>query len=292
MTLDALGQDAEVNLMRAIAPHLQFNNFVDVGAERGAIAQALFSCSLQGVLFEPLPRHFRALQTWVDPRRGAVFPWAISDADGDRDLFVATDAAGDELDHFHSLQPARQEGVFQHEEKIQVRCRSLDSLSRDGILPKEIGLLKTDTEGNDLNVLRGLGGLRPELVVCEYFTDGLYEGWRDGDPELAIRQMRELGYSKYVAFKHYNGLDLCVSGPCAFVPNQWGNLFFFSEELFARTRNEIADTMQHFERKLVSDWDHINADRVAKESVIRELLERQATGVANNGGVPPGLSAD
>ena len=101
---DALGQSAEIELMCLLAPYLQAKSFVDVGAEKGAIASALFQSGLVGTLFEPLPRHLPALQALAQRYGGNVYPWAVADADDTRQFHVATDAEGRELDYFHSLE--------------------------------------------------------------------------------------------------------------------------------------------------------------------------------------------
>ena len=275
---DALGQAAEIELMCLLAPCLRAKSFVDVGAEKGAIASALFECGLAGVLFEPLPRHLPALQALASHHGGAVYPWAITDADGTREFHVATDAEGAELDYFHSLERIGGDARFAHGKSFDVTCRSLSSLVADGRLPEALGILKIDTEGNDLAVLRGLDAgprsLRPELVVCEFFTDGLYEGWREAHPQLAIGHMAKLGYTRYLAFKRVAGFEQCVMGPCAFLPRQWGNLFFLSDGLFSTAESIILQHLGRAEAALVGQWTAVVRDREAKESVISQLLNR------------------
>ena len=73
---DALGQDAEIALIRGLTHHLIAKSFVDVGAERGSVAQAMFSCGLSGTMFEPLPKHFKGLETMARVGGGRAFPWA------------------------------------------------------------------------------------------------------------------------------------------------------------------------------------------------------------------------
>ena len=278
---DALGQAAEIELMCLLAPCLRAKSFVDVGAEKGAIASALFECGLAGVLFEPLPRHLPALQALAGHHGGAVYPWAITDADGTREFHVATDAEGAELDYFHSLERIEGDARFAHGKSFNVACRSLCSLVADGTLPEALGILKIDTEGNDLAVLRGLDAgprsLRPELVVCEFFTDGLYEGWREAHPKLAIDHMAKLGYTRYLAFKRVEGFEQCVMGPCAFLPRQWGNLFFFSDELYSVAESIIVGQLGRVEAALVDQWIAVATDREAKETVIRQQIDKEQT---------------
>lgn len=278
---DALGQDAEIALIRGLTQHLIARSFVDIGAERGSFAQAMFSCGLSGAMFEPLPKHFKGLEELARTGGGRAFPWAIAEADDIRQFFVAADAHGAALDHFHSLERLDGDPRFQHGQGFEVVCRSLSSLAADGTLPKTLGILKIDTEGRDLAVLTGLGALRPELVVCEFFTAGLYDGWHAAEPSLAIEHMRGLGYTKYVAFKRVEGFEQCVMGPCGFLPRQWGNLFFFCDDLFTRAESTVTTFLSSCERNLVDHWTKIAEDRVAKERVIRELSEQHSVRMAS-----------
>lgn len=278
---DALGQDAEIALIRGLTHHLIAQSFVDIGAERGSFAQAMFSCGLSGAMFEPLPKHFKGLEEMARTGGGRAFPWAIAEADDIRQFFVATDAHGAALDHFHSLERLDGDPRFQHGQAFEVVCRSLSSLAADGTLSKTLGILKIDTEGRDLAVLTGLGALRPELVVCEFFTAGLYDGWHAAEPGLAIEHMRGLGYTRYVAFKRVEGFEQCVMGPCGFLPRQWGNLFFFRDDLFTRAESTVTTFLSSCERSLVDHWTRIAEDRVAKERVIRELSEQRSLPIAS-----------
>jgi FkbM family methyltransferase len=271
---DALGQAAEIELMCLLVPFLQAKSFVDVGAEKGAIASALFQCGLMGILFEPLPRHLPALQTLTRTYGGSVYPWAVADADSTRQFHVATDADGHELDYFHSLERIDGDVRFSHGKSFDVNCRSLASVTAEGLLPSKLGILKIDTEGRDISVLRGLGALRPELVVCEFFTEGLYDGWKEAHPSLAIEHLRKLGYTRYVAYKRVQGFEQCVMGPCGFLPRQWGNLVFGSDERFSKAEAIIVRHLERAEAALVDQWLAIATDREAKESVINQLLRR------------------
>lgn len=266
-----LGQELEINFLTDIAPLLSNPTFVDVGAERGAVAEALFGLGLKGTLFEPLERHLNCLTPLAQRHGGRIFNVAISDSDGVRPFHIATNAAGEELDHFHSLERADGGEQFHHGRSVLVQCRSLVSLVREGVVPSRLGILKVDTEGCDLAVLRGLGSLRPELVICEYFTAGLYDGWPDGAPEPLIALMESLGYNEYVAIKRGVHGEISVPGPCAFAPGQWGNLLFFEHALYLRARDVIAQRILASERLLLDRLSHLHDACNAKEAVIQGL---------------------
>jgi FkbM family methyltransferase len=272
--LGYLGQDLEIELIRLLADRVRARFFVDIGAEQGRFAEAMFECGMRGALFEPLARHLEALAELAARHASNAYPYAIDEVDGERELFIASDAEGNELDYFHSLQKLDGAAQFRHSRSVRVACRSVASLLAEGVLPASVGILKTDTEGHDLGVLRGLGAMRPELVVCEYFTPGLYPGWEDARPQLAIDLMRSMGYSRYLATKRVGEFEYCSASPAGFLPRQWGNLFFLGDELFAASESAIVALLARVEARLVDRMEAIAADRIAKESVIQGLLAR------------------
>jgi FkbM family methyltransferase len=271
---DYLGQGLEIGLIRAVAAHVRARFFVDVGAERGSFAAVLFELGMRGALFEPMPRHREALAALAGAHASSAHAIAIDERDGVRDLHVASDRDGKELDFFHSLQKVDADARFRHSRTLRVECRSIESLAREGVIPAQVGILKTDTEGHDLFVLKGLGGLRPELVICEYFTEDLYAGWDAARPQLAIELMRSIGYRRYVATKRIGELEYCTASPGGFLPRQWGNLFFLSDGLFADAEGAIARFLEQVESRFIAGLESIIADRAAKEAVIQELLRR------------------
>lgn len=267
-----LGQDVEVALISALAAFVHEPFFVDVGAEKGSFASAMISLGMRGAMFEPMPRHQQVLAEIAHASGSAAYAYAIDERDGVRDLFVATDEQGDELDFFHSLHKLESETRFHHSRAIRVACRSIASLVADGVIPPRVGILKTDTEGNDVSVLKGLGALRPELVVCEYFTEGLYSGWESSRPEVAISLLRSIGYGRYIATKRVGEFEYCAASPAGFLPKQWGNLFFVSDRLYSDAEKEIGNFLGQAEARLIGGMQAICADRIAKEAVIQNLL--------------------
>lgn len=277
MTYNYLSQDTEIKLISGLSPYLVNRNFVDIGAEKGAFAQTMLELGMSGVLFEPMPKHFPFLQELVSKyANAALSACAITNVDTKQQFNVATDADGLELDYYHSLQKAEAPGIFSHSKSFEVECRSLQSLAEHGEIPPYLGVLKTDTEGNDLNVLRGLGTLRPEMVICEYFARGLYGGWPEGAPELIVEYMRGLGYQTYLATKRIGDLEFMGIGMALYQEKQWGNLFFFREDFYEKTKTIIAKCILSNEKELTNKFSKINTELEEKEKVIQQLLlERQ-----------------
>lgn len=276
MDSNSLSQDTEIDLLIQLIPYLENKYFVDIGAEKGFFALTLLQNNLSGILFEPMPKHFNALNDLTSKfSNSKYFTYAISNEDSTQQFNVATDSAGNELDYYHSLLKADAPGVFAHSKSFQVQCRSLNSLVKSNEIKSEIGILKTDTEGNDLNVLRGLGKITPELIICEYFSTGLYNGWTEGGPDLIIEYMRNLGYSTFLATKRIGGLEFVTLGSTLFQEKQWGNLFFFRNDFYYKVKTEVDKFVFKNEIELFNKFNNLNTALEEKEKVIQQLLRER-----------------
>ena len=186
-------QATDIAVMLALAKHVTRKTFIDVGAEKGAVSRALFEMGFQGVLFEPYPTHLPALQKLVEGTESKVFGYAIDETDHEGTLHIAVDDEGKERDYFHSLLRVEAHHLVKHARSLPVRCRSLASLASEGLISREIGVLKIDTEGCDLNVLRGMGDVGAEVLVCEFVTPSLYSTWSGSFPEPLVQAARGKG---------------------------------------------------------------------------------------------------
>ncbi|MGZ5037423.1 MAG: hypothetical protein ACXWGT_11705, partial [Usitatibacter sp.] len=93
-------------------------------------------------------------------------------------------------------------------------------------------------------------------------------------PRFAIDLMRSLGYHRYLATKRIGEFEYCSASPAAFLPRQWGNLFFLDECLYAAAESTIVAFLESSESRFLAGIEAIAADRVAKEAVIQGLLAR------------------
>jgi FkbM family methyltransferase len=275
MDENPLNQALDIELLECLAGHVGERYFLDVGAETGTVARALYRAGLAGDLVDPLPRHAETLQALAAMHGGRFYPLALAETEGVRPFHIAEDAEGNELDYFHSLQVIEPQEQFRHGRTIDVQCRRIDQMVAEGLLPERIGILKTDTEGNDFFVLQGLGAVRPELVVCEFFQEQMYSGWPHGRAEVMIRQMQELGYRHYYAVKRFSRWSSVLAGPAAFKPQDWGNLFFLNETLFERSLADVLALMRQHELRQLAELEALHADWQAKEQVIQQLVQSQ-----------------
>lgn len=251
---ELLDQEMEAKLITLLTPFLENRTFVDIGAEKGEFAKLLIAQGLHGWMIEPLEKHQECLNALAATSSSKVLPYAITDKDGEQPFFIATDAEGHELDYFHSLEKVTGAEQFKHARFTSVTCRSLDSLHAEGTIPANIGIIKIDTEGNDLYVLKGSSAIRAEIIICEYFTEGIYPGWEDAQPEKIIALMREHGYRYYLATKKIDGFNYCSRNPATFLPRQWGNLFFIADRLLPRATDALDDFVATAERELFAQF--------------------------------------
>ena len=264
-------QATDIAVILALARHVSQKAFIDVGAEKGTVSRAFFEIGFKGVLFEPFPAHLPVLQRLVEGTESRVFGFAIDETDREGTLHVAVDEEGKERDHFHSLRRIDAHPFVKHARALPIQCRSLASLASEGLISQEVGILKVDTEGCDLNVLRGMGDVRAEVLVCEFVTPSLYSTWSGSFPEPLMEAAKERGYQACVAVKRMAGHELVVFDPQGFVDGQWGNLVFTSRKLLDCARSEISRIAYESEKALANVIRQHAEALEAKEAVIREL---------------------
>jgi len=255
-------QDTDLQIIGVLFRSLKTPFFLDVGAEKGGFARALFRMGFEkGVLFEPLPSHLTHLRSLFENSAATILPYAIDSEDRMASFNIACDETGAELNYFHSLNKVSDHEFFKHSRTVETRCRSLESLLASGEIPAEIGVLKIDTEGNDLRVLQGIGALRPEMVVCEYVPPSVYPDWQLSFANNLIPEARKLGYTHLVAIQrtHGNDVESVRLDPEGFTADDWGNLVFIRQDLF----EAAADALR--------GWMTGHADRYHGESAVRVI---------------------
>lgn len=241
------GQDTDLWIIGVLFPHVQVRRFIDVGAEKGGFATALFGMGFEhGVLCEPLPAHVEELRRRFAGSPATILSCAIDSADRAAQLHVACDAAGNDIDYFHSLNRAPDHEYFRHGRRLEVGCRSLESLLASGEIDAGIGLLKIDTEGNDLRVLQGLGPLRPELIMCEFVPPAVYPHWPLSFAENLQAEAARLGYRHIVAIQRTHGVagERVRIDPDGFTAHDWGNLVLVRDDVFAAAAADLRARMR------------------------------------------------
>jgi FkbM family methyltransferase len=171
--MELYGQDAEARLLGELMKELGCRTLIDVGAERGDLAEELLRAGAEELhAFEPHPDNLKALHARFDAdARVTVHEHAVSDSDGSGELHVSAAPSGAQLPFGHTLLEREGTDEIEWGETITVGLRSLDSLIDAGELPRRAGILKIDTEGHDLAVVRGMGPLEVDVVMVEHWVD-------------------------------------------------------------------------------------------------------------------------
>jgi FkbM family methyltransferase len=135
-------------------PRLESPVIFDIGAHRGEYAKMVrgYGPSTRIYTFEPHPRSYQELKTLAASHRLVVLNLACAERSGSAELFDFADANGSRVASMdrnvfdkHFRRPCR---------SYRVKTITIDRVAEDlGV--DQIDLLKIDTEGTELNVLRG-----------------------------------------------------------------------------------------------------------------------------------------
>jgi len=171
---------------------------LDVGAHLGTTTEVFLQQfpNMSVHCFEPYPQFSSHLRTaFQKQKQVSVHEYALSDTDGQGAL-ITNDLNLSLISRSGECHAA--DGSDAGLETIDVPLRRLDDFVSDENIDN-IFLLKIDTEGNDLNVLKGgeellkRGGV--DIIVCEYFFESIFEG---GARYWEISQYLELfGYGMF-----------------------------------------------------------------------------------------------
>jgi FkbM family methyltransferase len=214
---------------------------LDVGANVGDFAEVVSDSGYLVYSFEPFPAAFDRLKTRTASRGNVkTFNFALGSTETTLPLYVASESSEDGRDDpslYNTFRPHYVRDGLAFSEAVDVPVRTIESMVKSGELPPRIDFLKVDTEGFDLEVIKGLGDIRPAVVQSEFWGDEFvflrYEENRQNLPSSAeiVREMRNRDYfwniivfrieaENYVRF----GTNL-ASAP----KKAWGNILFFRD---------------------------------------------------------------
>lgn len=149
--------EAELHVLADIVP--PGRSAIDVGANKGVYTRLLAELASHVHAFEPNPKAYR----WLDralPDNVATYPIALSDQEGTSNLYLPQRGRGfsNQLGSLSSTKANSPHAV------IPVQTRTLDSYGFS-----DVGFIKIDVEGFELQVLEGARGTiarnRPALLI-------------------------------------------------------------------------------------------------------------------------------
>lgn len=229
-------QDLDIELMTYLYSYLPHRLAVDIGANRGDVSSRLLQAGYQVYAFEPFPAVIDKLKNRLgDHPNFRLFPFALGSENQTQELHIATDETPDntyqDASFYSSLtKHSLSEGLV-FTDTIPVTVKTLASLHDAEELPKDIGLVKIDTEGFDLEVIKGMGNYRYPVVVAEFWDQNFPFG-RSGAmnqlPDL-VNAMKARDYHWHlVIYRIWGSSDVSYYCNSAYsLDNSWGNVFFF-----------------------------------------------------------------
>lgn len=124
-------------------------NFLDIGAYRGSVTANLLEefPNAIGMLFEPTPESFNYLiKNFSDNTNLKLFNLALSDKVSESEFYLCDDGAQNSLLNTQ---------MAANYNKTNVKVELLDDCMASNYPSSKIDFIKIDTQGNDLNVLKG-----------------------------------------------------------------------------------------------------------------------------------------
>ena len=210
-------QQAGLLLLGHLAPYLESNVAIDVGATNGDSAQALLDAGFNVFAFEPHPSLYQKLvERFAEERDFTAFDLAIGAADGTA-----------------RLKPSREIPDAAADEGSEVEQRTLESLQRSRQIPGELGVVKISAGGDEVQTILGLGSLRPSVIVAEFREEEPLPGGgkASGGLRSLAMETRERGYKFNLSIYRAAGAEKAhfLSNTMRMPDGSRGNVFFFAQ---------------------------------------------------------------
>jgi FkbM family methyltransferase len=249
---------------------------IDVGAEQGSVVDAMLLAGLEHVhAFEPSSVNADTMRMrFAGDARVAVHEHAVSDGDGDAQLHVSSHPDGTPLPFGHTLLKRVNTDEIAWNDTVTVSRRSLGSLVGENEIPRRVGILKIDTEGHDLAVLRGMGPLEADVVMVEHWSD-LPHGLGKC-PWTAAQLLAELEPRGFVhfAFVVHRGEFVTIKWDDAEVERGVvGNLIFMHDSVLVRLLPDVLDIAGNLAEEAVRIGQRYMRAAAERLVVLNELKE-------------------
>jgi FkbM family methyltransferase len=251
---DLYDQDTEVKLAYRLFGRLSNRVVIDVGAEKGAFTRVVLDHGADKIFaIEPHPDNARRLRDRFSHEPSVtVLEMAVGAENTTSTLYVVEDKSGQHPDSFHTLVTFDETAMLKQKGKIQVRCRTLDSLIVEGVIPQRIGFLKIDTERGDLDVIRGANHLVSDVVMVEFWDD-LSETVGPSTYRLCDLEhhLKERGFSNFAAIKRFAEFEVIQLNNSETRAGEWGNAIFIHDSVWAEVSPLIFAAMATAQTQLI-----------------------------------------
>jgi FkbM family methyltransferase len=166
-------QGIEVELMCYLYSYLPYPSALDIGANQGDVTERLLQTGYEVYAFEPFLPVVEKLKNRLSNFSNLhVFPLALGAINEERELHLVGDQNLVNDPNSQPLYPdadytllssinihSLPEGMV-FTETVPITVTTLETLHQQQQVPSEVGLVKIDTEGFDLQVIQGMGDCR------------------------------------------------------------------------------------------------------------------------------------
>jgi FkbM family methyltransferase len=254
-TSDYGALNPETGLMQYLYSYLPSRKAIDVGAHVGDVSARLLKTGYEVFAFEPYaPSYEKLTRRLAGESRFHPHNLAIGSMEGEFPLHLAADRSSqnryDDATVFNSLAVHGMPDDLPFVDTVPVPVKNLASLHRAGSLPTDISLVKIDTEGFDLEVIRGMQEFRYPVVLAE-FWDTAIPFAKSGllyTAECLVEEMRDRGYGWHIVIYRVWGQNHTAfyCNHDRSVAHSWGNIVFFQNfDLFWQAQRWCAATLPH-----------------------------------------------
>lgn len=279
-------QETEMEILKRLAPGITSRVMLDVGASTGVFASYFALLGWEVHAFEPCPEVFAKLSiNLANMPNARCYPLALTESEGHKTLYIAEHADGTVMDILHSLAPYKPRPDFRWGGSTEVACTRLDSACATLGIAECPGILKIDTAGSELQVLKGLGEVRPEVIMAEFWEDTHPFGKCPSPPHLMLELLHEHGYRDYFFITRNRGEELVQINTCYLRPGDWGNIIAFhastvkllhavTPEIVRRGQQALLSLVQMYRTAAIERLEALEAvttDRDAWEARYRQL---------------------
>jgi FkbM family methyltransferase len=246
-TSDYIATNPEMGLLAFLYSFLPTRRALDIGAHTGDVSEHLVNAGYEVYAFEPYPSSYAQLTKRLSGRpEFHPFSFGLGSVTGDLPLHLVTDRSPDgryeDATVFHSFSRHGMPTDLVFKGTVNVPVTSLADLHEKSLVPSDASLVKIDTEGFDLEVIRGMRDFRYPVVMVEFWANDIPFGGPGlmYTPESMAAEMRDRGYLWYIVIYRVWGRPetgfFCNHDRG--VPETWGNMIFFRDrEIFAEAQN-------------------------------------------------------
>ncbi|BAQ66226.1 FkbM family methyltransferase [Geminocystis sp. NIES-3709] len=232
--------EPEIGLMMYLYSFLPNRYAIDVGANIGDVSESLLKAGYEVYAFEPFLPTYEKLKLRLEKNPNFhCHQIALGSNNDTKELYLATDKTPDKIYQdsslYNSLIKHSMPEDLSFTDSTTVTVKTLASLHDSREIPSNVGLVKIDTEGFDLQVIQGMGLYQYPVVITEFWDSQIPFGISETHNKLEnlVTEMRRRKYYWHIVmYRVWGDKNTSIAFYCNHshsVTNSWGNIFFFQD---------------------------------------------------------------